>query len=47
MSDTSCFICGVERLRSESFGYVGARRTITATLKTISSGGYVVLRRVA
>ena len=38
MSNWSCFACGVECVRIKSMAYIGARRTMTATLKRISGG---------
>ena len=38
MSNGSCFACGLECVRSKFVRYVGARRTMTATLKRTSGG---------
>ena len=43
VSNEPCFACGMKCVRSKSVRCVGARRTMTATLKRTRSGGCVVL----
>ena len=43
MSNRSCLACGMEFVRSEPVGYVGARRTTAAALKRASREGGALL----